>query len=500
MARIAVGGFQHETNTFASTNATFADFEMHDAWPGLTRGPETVDAVAGLNLGLEGFIQAAKADGHDLVPLLWASAEPSSYVTEDAFERIAGMMVEDLARKGPFEAVFLDLHGAMVVEHLQDGEGEILERVRRAVGHGVPAVNTLDLHANITERMVALSSAMSIYRTYPHVDMGIAGERCYRLLTRLLAGETLHKGFARSPFLVPLTAQWTDARPNRGFYDLVMSQELDGIAGSDLALAFPPADIRECGPAAVAYDPDPERAREAARRIAEAFVAAEGEFENVLLSPDDAVRRAMAEPRGPVVLADAQDNPGAGGTSDTTGLLEALVRNRAQRAALALLWDPEVAREAHARGAGAAFDAPLGGKSGRPGQAPFRGRFRVERLGDGAFDCTGEMYRGARTDLGPMAVLRVADADCDVRVVVSSRRFQNLDQACFRHIGIEPTEQHILAVKSTVHFRADYDPIASRTLVVEAPGEHPCRLEGLDYRNLREGVRLGPMGPEHRRG
>ena len=115
------------------------------------------------------------------------------------------------------------------------------------------------------------------------------------------------------------------------------------------------------------------------------------------------------------------------------------------------------------------------------------------------FDCAGEMYRGARAELGPMAVLRVADADCDVRVVVSSRRFQNLDQACFRHIGIEPTEQRILVVKSTVHFRADYDPIASLTLTVEAPGEHPCRLAGLDYRNLREGVRLGPMGPEHRR-
>ncbi len=495
MARIAIGGFQHETNTFASAGASLADFQLHDAWPGLVRGQGLFADMAGLNLPLEGFIQAAKADGHRLVPLLWCSAEPCAHVARDAFERIAGAITEDLAAQGPFDAVYLDLHGAMVAEHCDDGEGEVLARVRRVVGDGVPVVASLDLHANISRRMVAMLSALTIYRTYPHIDMDTTGGRCYRLLARLLAGERLHKGFARAPFLVPLPAQWTDAAPNRGLYDLVMAQQLDGLASSDLALGFPPADTPECGPACVAYDSDPGRAERAAAEIMAAFTAAEGAFENALLSPDRAVRQAMAAPDGPVVLADAQDNPGAGASSDTTGLLQALVDNRARRAALGLLCDAEVAREAHAQGQGAVFPAALGGKAdGRP----FRARFRVERLGDGVFDCTGEMYRGTRTALGPMALLAVAEGDCDVKVVVSSRRFQNLDQACFRHIGVEPTRQHILAVKSTVHFRADYDPIAAATLVVEAPGEHPCRLPGLNYRRLRQGVRLGPLGPEHR--
>lgn len=499
MARIAVGGFQHETNTFASTNADFRDFELHDAWPGLTRGPELFDAVAGLNLALESFIRQATDDGHELVPLLWASAEPSSHVTEDAFERIVGMMTDDLARLGPLDAVFLDLHGAMVTEHCEDGEGETLERVRSVVGHSIPVVNSLDLHANITERMVAMSSAMTIYRTYPHIDMDDTGRRCYRLMMRLLSGEPLAKGFARSPFLVPLSAQWTGAPPNSGFYDDIRRREHVGVASADLAFGFPPADIAECGPAALAYDADPHRARKTAHEIMAGFMAAEEAFDNALLDAGDAVRTAMAEPAGPVVLADAQDNPGAGGTSDTVGILEALVRHHATGAALAFLWDPEVAREAHARGEGSTFDALLGGKSGRPGQVPFRGRFRVERLGNGIFECHGEMYRGVVTNLGPLALLSVADADCDVKVIVSSVRFQNLDQACFRHIGVEPTEQHILVVKSTVHFRADYDPVATRTLIVESPGEHPCRLDQLGYRFLRDGVRLGPGGPEHRR-
>jgi microcystin degradation protein MlrC len=164
-----------------------------------------------------------------------------------------------------------------------------------------------------------------------------------------------------------------------------------------------------------------------------------------------------------------------------------------------MLNDPEVAALAHQAGEGGTFNAGLGGKSGRDGQSPFEAEFLVERLGDGVFDCTGEMCRGMRTNLGPMALLKVAGADCDVRVVVSSHRFQNLDQACFRHIGVEPKDQHILVVKSTVHYRADYDPIAAATMTVEAPGEHPCRLVGLPYRYLREGVRLEPMGPEHKR-
>ena len=210
------------------------------------------------------------------------------------------------------------------------------------------------------------------------------------------------------------------------------------------------------------------------------------------------MRAAIAETRGPVVLADAQDNPGAGGTCDTVGILAALVRHHARRAALGVLCDAEVARLAHAAGEGAAFDAPLGGKSGEPGQAPFRGRFEVERLGDGVLTCRGQMYRGNVTALGPMAVLRVLDADCDVRVVVASQRVQNLDQVFFSGMGIAPREQHILVVKSTVHFRADYEPIASRVIVVESPGAHPCRLTTLPYRRLREGVRLEPNGPPHR--
>jgi microcystin degradation protein MlrC len=228
-------------------------------------------------------------------------------------------------------------------------------------------------------------------------------------------------------------------------------------------------------------------------------LAVEAEFNFELLNPDEAVIRAMANASDkPVVLADAQDNPGAGGTCDTTGLLESLVRNGARRAVLAMLYDPEVVDMAHTAGTGSVLETVLGGKSGLAGIEPYPARFKVEALGDGRFTQTGAMNLDSKADLGNMALLRVMNEDSEVRIVVGSSRSQCLDLSMIRHLGIEPTAQRIVAVKSTVHFRADFDPIAAETLVVIAPGIHPCKLADLDYRNLRAGVRLEPLGPEHR--
>ena len=165
MARIAVGGFQHETNTFAPSPATYADFVRAVAWPGLVRGPELLGAFAGFNLPMAGFLDAMAASGNELVPLLWCAALPSARVTEDAYERVAAALLQDLAASLPLDAVYLDLHGAMVAEHLEDGEGELLARVRGVVGEEMPLVASLDLHANVTEAMVARASALIAYRT-----------------------------------------------------------------------------------------------------------------------------------------------------------------------------------------------------------------------------------------------------------------------------------------------------------------------------------------------
>lgn len=491
--RIAVGGFHHETNTFAPVKATFEDFERADGWPALSRGDALFDAVEGVNLPVAGFIDGALREGHDIAPLVWCSASPSAEVTEDAFERIAPMFLDGLETIGPVDAVFLDLHGAMVTEHLEDGEGELMARVRDLIGPNVPLVASLDLHANVTERMMETADAMIAYRTYPHVDMSDIGQGAVPLLERVKADGRPACALRKLDFLIPLVWQCTDIEPAKSLYRQVAGVERsdDDLWSISFTTGFPPADIREVGPAVFAYASDQAAADRAADELARAVVENEGAFAGHLYTPEEAVAYGKSGKARPLVIADTQDNSGAGGNSDTVGMLRALVDQDAQGAVFGLVFDPEAAAAAHAAGAGATLDLSLGARSAWEGEQPFEGRFTVQALGDGRFTATGPMFAGARVDLGPMAVLRTGG----IEVVVSSKKMQAADQSIFRHVGIEPRERDILVLKSSVHFRADFEPIAGEVIVVACPGPNPVDHLALDYRRLRPGVRLTPLGP-----
>jgi microcystin degradation protein MlrC len=506
MARIAVGGFQHETNTFAPQRATWDDFLRADAWPGFVRGPELIAAVEGFNIPIAGAVKALQGLGHDPVPLCWCSAPPSSYVERDAYEKVAGWIVEDLRSQGPFDAVYLDLHGAMVAEHVEDGEGELLRRVRAVVGEAVPVVASLDFHTNMTPAMVRHASAMVGYRTYPHIDMAATGARAAELLDRLLKDRRpLYKAYRQIDFLIPLVWQCTLNEPTRGVFDLIGEIEAGGASHNQGIVSithtpgFPPADIAQCGPALVVYGHDREAAELAADRIAAAIRAREPEFAGRLYTPDEAVAEALRIAAGatrPVVLADIQDNPGAGGTSDTVGLLRALIAHKAAGAAIGMIVDPGAAEAAAAAGAGAMLGRGIGAAIGYAGETPVAADWRIVRVESGDFVGSGPMYGGARFHIGPMALLR--DEASGVLAVLASKRIQAVDQEMFRHVGVEPAETPILALKSTVHFRAHFQPIAEAVLVVQSPGAHVTDPAELPYRHLRRGVRLRPMGPVHR--
>lgn len=496
MARIALGGMQHETNTFAPTPADYAAFESGGGWPTIQRGEPMFEAVAGANLPVQGAIEALRAVGHSLVPLTWAAASPSARVTEDAFERIVGDLIARLKAAGPVDGVYLDLHGAMVVEHHDDGEGEILRRVRAVVGAGVPVVASLDLHANVTRQMVAQADALTIYRTYPHVDMAATGARAAALLDRMVrTGRKPAKAYRSFDYLTGIPSQCTFIEPCRSLYALLGALGAKHQASLDFAPGFPMADIAECGMSAVAYADDSAQAQAALDAFAAAVVEAEPDFALPLHTPDEAVQRAVQRgaPGRPVVLADTQDNPGAGGNGDTTGLLAALIRQRAPDAVLGLLIDPANARRAHEAGQGAQVEMALGATSGLPGHVPVAARWQIERLGDGQFTCTGPMFLGFRMKLGPMALLR--DTGSGVRVVLASIKCQAADQAMFRHLGVEPVRQRVLALKSSVHFRADFQPIAEEVLVVRSPGPALADPAEFAWTRLRAGVRLRPLGP-----
>jgi len=490
MARIAVGGVQHETNTFASSRAAFEEFVHADAWPGLSRGAALIESVRGINLPIAGFIEQAAQDGHELKPLLWCSAQPSGPVTRDAFERIAFILLEDLTAALPIDAVYLDLHGAMVAEHCDDADGELLRRVRALVGERTPVVASLDLHANVSQTMLEQASALVAYRTYPHVDMAETGARAASLVPRLTTRPPLRRALRHADFLMPLTSQCTLIEPARSLMARARELERGSILSLHFTSGFPLADVAECGPSVFGYGTD-DSIRSAVDEIAEEVARSESVAATHFWSIVDAVSRALEVARvglGPVILVDTQDNPGAGGNSDSTSIIKALMRAGAEGVLAGLICDPECARQAHAAGIGRRLRLSLGAKSGFVGETPIEAEFLIESLGDGRFTGTGPFYLGSRMDLGPMACLVLAG----VRIVVASRKQQAADQAMFRHVGIEPAGQRILVLKSSVHFRADFGDLASEILIVEAPGPSPADPSKLPFRKLRPGVRRSP--------
>jgi len=488
MARIAVGGFQAEINSFSEAKTSYADFIDIAGRPYALRGTPLMEAVVrGNHWGINGFCAEAAKRGHELIATTWAIAQPAAEVTDQAFDTICGDLVTGIAAAQPLDAVFLCLHGAMVTESHEDAEGEILRRVRAVVG-SLPIVATLDLHANVTRQMVDLATLLIVYRTYPHIDMADCGRSAARLLdTILLTRRVPAKALRKVPFLIPPVWQCTTIEPAKSIYAKLAASQIAPIVSLSFAEGFPGSDIHDCGPAVLAYAEDQASAERAVDDLRVLIEDREVEFAGRTFTPAEAIAEAARVYDGrPIILADTQDNPGAGGSCDTLGILTALVDARTEGAALGIFYDPKAAAAAHAAGVGMELELELGAAP-----TPFLGRFMVEALSDGNILCKGPMLGGQTLRLGPTALLRHAG----ITIVVGSARIQPYDQEIFRHLGIDPTAQRVLVLKSSVHFRNDFQDIAGAVLVVDSPGVNVTDTRRLPYRHLRHDVRIAPLGP-----
>src|SRR5260370_24758642 len=331
MTRIAVGGFLHETNTFAPTKATYDDFVHGGGWPAMAQGDDVLKTMRNINVGLAGFVERAETKGWDMVPTISCGASPSAHVTRDTFERIVKVMVEGIKAAGPLDAVYQDLHGAMVTEHLDDGEGEILKRVRQAIGKDLPLVASLDLHANVTPEMVEHADALIAYRTYPHVDMADTGRAATKHLALLLGTkQKFAKAFRQLPFLIPISWQCTNDEPTKGIYQKLAALESAAVPTLSFAPGFPAADFFDCGPSVFAYGKTQADAAAAADSIAAVIESHEDDFDGRVYTPDEGVPHAMEPAKTaskPIVIAHTQANPGAGGASATTRMPPPPVHN-----------------------------------------------------------------------------------------------------------------------------------------------------------------------------
>ncbi|HEU0155391.1 MAG TPA: M81 family metallopeptidase [Stellaceae bacterium] len=465
MKRVLTARFMHETNTFSRVPTDMAmirrrDYHLENEIPVAFRGTRSAFGAT---------FEAADKFGWNLVHPVSANPNPSGIVTDDAFEMLTGMILDAVDAKGPIDGALLHLHGAMVSESHEDAEGEFLARLRRRLGPEAPVVVTLDLHANVTQRMADNASALIAYRTYPHIDQYERAWQGAELLERAMRGEVRPRTvIARRPMIYGLDHGRTQRGPMAEL--IARGAVLEG-GGEALAVSicagFSRANIHDVGPSVtVTVDGDVAQAQ----AIADEFMDHAWEMRDFttvkLLSVAEAVALARRGTPGdkPLVVADYTDNPGGGGYGDATAFLKGLVEAGVESVAFHAICDPQAVQEGMAAGVGAKITIALGGKTDPAlGGGPLSLFGEVVCLTNGRFIAYGPMGGGIERNYGPSMVFRVGGID----IIVITNNGQAVDLGQFTSLGIDPTRYRTVAVKSMQHFRAAFEPIAREVVLVD---------------------------------
>ena len=480
--KIAIGQLWQETNTFNPLPTVRRDFEDF----GVLVGAELVERMADTN-ELGGFIQSLRAwpERPQIEGLARLPAWPGGTATHETFAWLRATLVSALRRALPVDGVLLALHGALVAEGAPDVEGEILEPLRAVLGPEVPLVATLDLHANITAKMVANADALVLYHTAPHIDVFETGMRGARLLRRILVkGARPVTAFQKLPLVVPAQNANTQDPASVSHGLRLRLQELENdprILAAGLATVQPWLDIPDLGSAIVVVsDNAQELAEQACCRLAQEVWERRREYLSELVPVADAVRQAFETRDGLVVLSDSADATTSGAPGDSTWVLGELLKYDWPRPALVTLVAPEVVAEATRRGVGAGWTATLGGVRDRRFSKPITTDVKVAHLFDARFVLSGHLAKNLPIDMGRSAVLRAGQ----VHIVVTSRSGPHFAPELFRCAGLDPFAASVLVAKSPCGFRAAYADRAAKILVVQAPGCAPADFWNYEFKNI----------------
>jgi microcystin degradation protein MlrC len=474
--------FMHESNTFSRYRTDLPQFEV-DA---LFHGEEAIRVRRNANTELAGFMDVAESAGWNVVHAISAHAVPGGRVTKTAYDYIAGVILEAArSNKSRLDGVLLGLHGSMVPDFCDDGEGYLLNLLRAELGAEIPIAVTLDLHAMVSEDMARQAQIFVSYKTYPHVDMREIGAHAARILDRTMRGEIAPRTVrAHVPMLDEANSGRTDIPETLALYDRAREAEAEGLLAVSVNAAFTGADVSCVGPTVLAtYDRSDPEAEAVARRVTEELAdriwQGRTSKRNVFIEVEEAAAEALAW-RGdkPLVIADYADNPGAGSYGDSTALLKGLLDASVRGAVFAPMVDAEAAAELHSRGEGQTVTVVIGGKGDADfggGPLPVTGVLR--KLSDGAYIGDGPIQGGLAHSFGPTAVIDVDGID----ILIVSEAQQMVDLQQLRAFGIEPTTRRVLVLKSMQHFRAAFEPIAGKVVVCDAGALATPRAERRPY-------------------
>jgi microcystin degradation protein MlrC len=473
--KLVIAQMKHETNTFSPVPTNLARFATGTNEP--PEGAAAVAAYKGTGSGLGAFIELAEAAGADYTVAIAASAWPSGPVHDAAFEHICGKICAAVAQG--CDAILLDLHGAMVTQTHEDGEGELLRRIR-AIAPDVPIGVAADMHTNLYDAMGRLATVIAGYQTYPHIDVYETGQRAGKAILALLAGQAKPTmAFGRQPMLPHVMRQGSDDEPNKSLQARCREMEAQGALCASVFVGFPNADIEYAGLSAVVVcDNNPELAARWRDELLEMAWSRRAEFVYQVepLAESMARAKALAETKpagsGPIVLLDHSDNCASGGTMDTMTVLGAMLDAGLTDAAAFAIFDPAAVQQMAAAGVGSTITLSLGGKLDMPGiglkGVPRTVTGRVRLLCDGRYRNRGPMSRGELNDMGPTAVLQVAGID----IVVISNHVEPNDMAAMTAVGIAPDRLRYVMLKSRIHWRAGLRPMSHAT--VECAGTGVC--------------------------
>jgi microcystin degradation protein MlrC len=480
--RLLIAMMKHETNTFSPVPTPLARFGNG---PGPLYGEAAIRAYRGTGTGLGAYLDLAARGRAEIVLPIAASAPPSSPVEDAAYREITDCIC-NAAAKGGYDGIMLDLHGAMVTQSLDDGEGQFLKRLR-AIAPTTPIAVALDMHANLYDEIVANATVVAGYRTYPHVDTYETARLAGEILLRAMRGEVRPVMAWGNALMLPhVMRQGTDDHPNQELQHRCAAMAEEGALAASLFTGFPHADIANAGLSAVVVT---DGNRELAERLRDelldrAWVDREA-FVYRIEPLRESVARARAIPapapgKGPIVLLDHYDNCASGGTMDTTAVLAEIMRQGLDDVAAFAIYDPQAVQQAIAAGIGAEVTLSIGGKIAMPSipveSPPLSVTGTVKTISNGHYRNRGPMARGLQMDMGPAVVLDTGA----VEIVLISRHVEPSDLNCLLALGIDPMQKRYVMLKSRIHWRAGLGKVA--TAVVDCAGVGVCTS---DYGQLR---------------
>ncbi len=480
--RIAIAGIGHETNTYCRDQTQLSDFHI-------ARG-EKILKWRGTTTSVGGALRACESLGIEAVPVMVAGTQPSGTIASDAYASLKQEILDGLEREGPVDGVYLEMHGAGVVDGIPDLEADLSISIRRALGEAVPITASFDLHGNISQAMADVLDGVFACHQYPHIDMDMRAAEAIELIADMLKYNyrpTLH--VETLPMLMPTTT--TFLGPGKEMLEHILAEEdSEDIIDISWFHGFPYTDVPQVGThICVTSKGDRDRSITIAKRIASKLWAFRDNFRPTSLSSDEAVSQAMEATALPVIINETSDNCGGGTPGDGTHLLRSMLNARVENACFGFIVDPDVAKQANEAGVGAKINVSLGGKYDDLHGEPLALIVYVKALHDGKLTMQA-MGKGSPIHYGKMARLVVTQDDISMDIIVASHRHQTFDQEPFLALGIDVMKLDVIALKSSNHFRAGFSDLAGTIITADPPGLTTHHIEIFPRENA-----AGPMWP-----